>query len=232
MVAEAVTDHRVSRREQELAFRTRLIVEAAEEVFAARGFQAAAVEEIAGRAEVAIATLYKLFGSKEAIFAALVEHRQQEFLLEVEPVLRSGAVPAEQLTRFIEVIFRYFEGHRAAFRIYIGTTHGFPWLIRSSLGEHAFRKYQEFVEFVATLLDAGMRSGSWHRDDPVRLAIAIMGVLNGLLLQWQTQEGETGADEYIRHATELVFRLVGSAEGRGSGGKVSGPARKRPRARR
>ena len=91
------------------AFRTRLIVEAAGDVFAARGFQAATVEEIATRAEVAIATLYKLFGSKEAIFAALVEHRQQEFLLEVAPVLHSGAAPAVRLTRFIEVVFRYFE---------------------------------------------------------------------------------------------------------------------------
>lgn len=210
MGTQAAAQKGPSRREQELAFRTRLIVEAAEEVFAARGLQEATVEEIATRAEVAIATLYKLFGSKDAIFGALVEHRQQEFMLAVEPIVRSGDEPAVQLTRFIEFIFRYFESHRAAFRIYIGTTQGFPWQIRSSLGEHAFSKYHEFVDFVAALLQAGMKSGAWRRDDTGRLAVAIMGVLNGLLLQWQTQPVETNADESIRHATDLVFRLVGT----------------------
>jgi len=227
MMAQAMTKREASRRAQERAFRTRLIVEAAEEVFAAHGLQAATVEAIAGRAEVAIATLYKLFGSKDAIFAALVEHRQQEFLLEVAPVLHSEAIPAVRLTRFIEVVFRYFESHRAAFRIYIGTTQGFPWQIRSSLGEHAFGKYQEFVEFVGGLLDEGMRGGVWRRDDPTRLAVAIMGVLNGLLLQWQTQSVESSADEHIRHATELVFRLVGTSGAEAAAGMRARPARRR-----
>jgi AcrR family transcriptional regulator len=222
VIAGTIAKPGASRRAQELAFRTRLIVEAAEEVFAAHGLQAATVEEIAARAEVAIATLYKLFGSKDAIFAALVEHRQEEFLLEVAPVLHSEGAPAVRLTRFIEVVFRYFERHRDAFRIYIGTTQGFPWQIRSSLGEHAFGKYQEFVEFVGGLLNAGMRSGVWRCDDPTRLAVAIMGVLNGLLLQWQTQSVESPADEHIRHATELVFRLVGT-----SGAARAQPARRR-----
>lgn len=231
MVTQAAAPHRIPRRAQELAFRTRLIVEAAEAVFAARGFQAATVEEIAGEAEVAIATLYKLFGSKEAIFAALVDQRQQEFLLEFESVLRSDEPPAARLTRFIEVVFRYFERRPAAFRIYIGTTQGFPWHIRSSLGEDAHRKHQEFIEFVASLLDAGMHSGSWRREDPHCLAVAIMGVLNGLLLRWQTQGAETGADENIRQASDLVFRLLGAGESRG-GARPSGRPKRAARAGR
>jgi AcrR family transcriptional regulator len=229
MIAHATGQRGASRRAQELAFRTRLIVEAAEGVFATRGLQAASVEDIAARAEVAIATLYKLFGSKDAIFTKLVEHRQQEFLLEVAPVLSSDAAPAVRLSRFIEVVFRYFESHRDAFRIYIGTTQGFPWQIRSSLGEHAFAKYQEFVEFVAGLLATGMRGGVWRRDDPTRLAVAIMGVLNGLLLQWQTQSVDTPADEHIRHATELVFRLVGTSAAAAAGETPARPGRRRPK---
>lgn len=198
-----------SRRERERAFRNRLILEAAEEVFTAKGFDAASVEEIAAQAEVAIATLYKLFGSKEAIFTALVEHRQEHFLVEVESFVRQGADPQERLRRVVEAVFRYFEEHKDTFRIYLSATHGFPWRMRSSFGERAFVRYQTFLAFVALLLQDGMRDKSWPVDDATRLAVAVMGTLNGLLTQRHTRKAERDLDDELQHALVLIRRLVG-----------------------
>ena len=52
--------NRLSRRERELNLRREIVLEAAEEVFAAKGYYEAAVEEIASRAEVSVGTFYNL----------------------------------------------------------------------------------------------------------------------------------------------------------------------------
>lgn len=198
------------RRERERAFRNRLILEAAEHVFAARGFEGASVEEIAGKAEVAIATLYKLFGSKEAVFGALVEHRQDQFLVEVESFAAASTDPRVQLERLVEAIFRYFDEHQQAFRIYLGATQGFPWRIRSSFGEHTFHKYQEFLTFLSTLLRAGVKTGAWPDADPQRLAAALMGCINGLLTRRHTEQPRLPLSDDVEFATAVVSRLVGA----------------------
>jgi len=205
----ATASSRGSRREREQAFRSHLVLEAAESVFAAHGFDGVTVEEIAAKAEVAIATLYKLFGSKEAIFAALVEHRQDEFLLEVETFTRGGATPTDRLDRLIEGIFRYFEVHGSAFRIYLGATHGFPWRIRSSFGDRAFEKYQQFLGFLCEQFRAGMDAKAWPRGDPQRLAVAAMGSINGLLTHRHIQQPRPDLAEDINFSILLVRRIVG-----------------------
>jgi AcrR family transcriptional regulator len=199
---------RGSRRERERAFRTLLILEAAEKVFVEHGFQAASVEEIAAASEVAIATLYKTFGSKEAVFAALVDHRQAEFMRELERSVADAATPQSQVERLVETIFAHFERHQAAFRIYLGATHGFPWHIRSSLGERSFANYRRLVDFVSDLLRAGMKAGVWSNEDPDAIAEAMVGVLNGLLTHRHVSEVRTSLEAETWRATDLLLRLL------------------------
>jgi AcrR family transcriptional regulator len=203
-----------SRREREREFRVRLILDAAEQVFARHGFQAASVEAIAAGAEVAVATLYKLFGSKEAIFAALVELRQEEFLHEMEQLTAGQGEPRARLDRLIDGIFRHFDRGRETFRIYLGATQGFPWQIRSSLGERSFTNYHRFVGFVAQVLRDGAASHAWDAGDPDRTAVAIVGAINGLLTVRHTNERSPALDADIKHAAELVLRFLPPAKQR------------------
>ena len=209
MSPQAPLKERRSRREQELAFRTRLILEAAEDVFAEHGFQAASVEDIAAAAEIAIGTLYKSFGNKESLFAALLEYRQEEFLAAVDSCAHSDSPPDTQLSDFIERTFHYFDDHRAAFRIYLSATHGFSWNIRSSLGEQSFARYQRLLKILESLLAAGMTAGAWPRNDPVRLAVAVMGVINGALTERYTADTPPHLEEDIQPTQHLVLQLIG-----------------------
>ena len=209
MSAQALVKERRSRREQELAFRTRLVLEAAEEVFAEHGFQVASVEDIAQAAEIAIGTLYKHFGNKEALFAALLGYRQEEFLTVAESCTHSDSDARVQLEQFVERTFRYFDDHRAAFRIYLGATNGFPWSIRSSLGEQSFARYQRLLKILESLLAAGMKADKWPDDDPGRLSVAVMGVVNGALTQRHTADAPTELEQDIQLTRRLVFQLIG-----------------------
>ena len=56
------------------------LLEAAAAVFAARGFHAATLDEIAAAAGFTKGAIYSNFGSKEELFLALVDQRQQAML--------------------------------------------------------------------------------------------------------------------------------------------------------
>lgn len=62
-----------SRRQERARATRRRIVEAARELFVERGYAATSVESISAAAEVAPATVYRLFASKRAILKAVVD---------------------------------------------------------------------------------------------------------------------------------------------------------------
>ena len=57
-----------------------LLLDAAEEVFARKGFDAAALEDIADSAGYTRGAIYSHFGSKAELFLAVVERQRQRFL--------------------------------------------------------------------------------------------------------------------------------------------------------
>ena len=65
------------------------ILEAAEEVFAARGV-AAPIDEVAERAGVGVGTLYRHFPNKEALFEAIVVTRLEELARRPAPLPVAG----------------------------------------------------------------------------------------------------------------------------------------------
>jgi AcrR family transcriptional regulator len=72
-----------------------LLLDAAEEVFATRGFEGASLEEIADKAGYTRGAIYKHFGSKEELFLA-VNYRFNESYLDVfADVADPGATPED-----------------------------------------------------------------------------------------------------------------------------------------
>lgn len=57
-----------------------LLLDAAEEVFARRGFDGAALEDIADAAGYTRGAIYSHFGSKAELFLAVIERQRQQFL--------------------------------------------------------------------------------------------------------------------------------------------------------
>src|SRR5437773_8927722 len=87
------------------------IVEAAEQVFAERGFAAAKLQEISRLAGLSMGTIYAIFPSKADLYRAILEDRGLELLaLAREVAARTGAARAA-LDALIEVYVGYFVSH-------------------------------------------------------------------------------------------------------------------------
>jgi AcrR family transcriptional regulator len=78
-----------SRKQQEFQARQADILLAASQVFAAKGFEATTIAEIAQRAEVGLGTVYQSFESKEALQRALLEEKAGRLLAHVETETRA-----------------------------------------------------------------------------------------------------------------------------------------------
>jgi AcrR family transcriptional regulator len=86
------------------------ILSSAYELFARHGVRAVGVDEVIKRAEVAKATLYRHFASKDDLVLAFLQQREQLWTKEwVEAeARRRGATPEEQLLSIFDIFDEWF----------------------------------------------------------------------------------------------------------------------------
>ena len=166
-----------------------------------KGFAGAPVEEIARRAGVALATLYKSFPSKEDAYRRVLLRRIEQFHAWIRERSAEGT-PVERLEALVRGTLSFFETHEAAFRLYFAP-HGVPWNIRSGLGTETFEKYLEFVGYVEELCRAA--SGAGRKPSPRLRALAITGTLNSVIVDaYATSRERPALEELANHVWTLL----------------------------
>jgi AcrR family transcriptional regulator len=112
------------RRRMPAAARRELIERAATEVFAARGYAGASIDEIARRSGVTPPVVYDHFASKLALFTRLLERTRDELLaMWVERLSGDDAVET-RMRRAFGAWAEYVEQHRFAARMYFQESTG------------------------------------------------------------------------------------------------------------
>ncbi|HSZ69651.1 MAG TPA: TetR/AcrR family transcriptional regulator [Solirubrobacteraceae bacterium] len=162
--------------------RRELIEQAACELFAARGYIATSIDEIATRAGVTAPVLYDHFVSKRDLHRRLLERHFAELRRLWSEQLR-GEEPAEQrIARAIDAWFAYVEQHPYAWRM----------LFRDTTGEPEVRAIHEQViaQSRAAIMPLFLRErgidAPESADAPaLEMAWEVMrAVLQGLALWW------------------------------------------------
>ncbi len=106
----------------------------AKRLFLQAGFEGVNLERVGEAAGVTRQTVYNLFGSKEALFLAMVELHWDAIARDSEAVLSAARDmshgPAAVLHQFGEAVVRFIEGtEQVAFtRLVISESHGRPWI--------------------------------------------------------------------------------------------------------
>jgi AcrR family transcriptional regulator len=108
-------------RERADAARNRAaVLEAAAQLFAEQGVEAVSLDQIAAAAGVGKGTLFRRFGDKSGLAAALLDNRErvlQEAILHGRPPLGPGAPAGERLLAFIDAYLDYLLEHLALVRM-------------------------------------------------------------------------------------------------------------------
>src|SRR5687768_7426812 len=104
-----------SRREQRRLLhqdlsRTQLL-DAAEEVFGAKGFHDTTLKEVAELAEFSVGSVYSFFENKDDLFLNVFLRRGAEFLPGMEAVVNGPGTPLETLHALVDYQIGFFREH-------------------------------------------------------------------------------------------------------------------------
>jgi len=173
----------IERKERDKQLRREDILNAAERVFAARGFHGANVSEIAKEAQFATGTVYLYFKDKEDIYQALIEKGLEDFLSCVREKTQQLADPVEKLRCFLTEKFRFFEAHRDFFKLYITEGNSFQSAFSGEKRKECLAKHMQIVDISSAIMREGQRAGVFKPFDPKEMAYMFGGLSNYLMMK-------------------------------------------------
>ena len=165
------------------------------ELFAARGYEAVTVEEIAAAAEVSKPVVYEHFGGKEGLYAVIVDREMQALLKSITDSLTSEQ-PRILLEQAATALFNYIENE----------TDGFAVLVRDSpvpTGSYA-SLIVEIAGHVAHLLAKQFKARGYN----TKLAPMYSQMLVGMVAvtgTWWLDVRNPSKDEVVAHLVNLTY---------------------------
>jgi len=96
-----------------------LIMEKALELFSEQGFEATSVQQITERCGISKGAFYLSFKTKDELLISMVENYLQQFVTDVDQVVRSSLSKDIILVEFYKSIFLAFKKHAASARVFL-----------------------------------------------------------------------------------------------------------------
>ncbi len=174
------------------------ILQAAIRVFAERGVGKTKMADIARRAEIGKGTIYEYFSSKEDIFQEAMHLFMGILEKCVVESMRGAKDPREKIRR---LVWGMVESSIAQIE-YIQITLDF-WAVGVRTEQYGQWKeaYEQFTEMISSILEDGIQQKIFRRVDTFSLALALMGLCDGLLFQMVL----FGKEYPIRDTVETVL---------------------------
>lgn len=167
------------------------------------GIRRASVNEISRRCGISPATLYRWYGSKDGIVAAVTVRETRRFLTELETHIDRDAPPEDQLAEVSVMVARRLRDQPLLRRLIETesedilprlTTHGWP-IIRAG------------ADYLTGHIERLMDEGALERFDPEPLAEILARVTHSLLLT-PTTSLRLDDDDTIRSDARETFRWL------------------------
>jgi AcrR family transcriptional regulator len=187
----------------------RRIEAAALQLFAAKGFEATGIRDIADRAGLSTAALYHYMGSKDELLVAFMVESMTELIRAARAALEGCADPAEQLAALVRthVGFHTLDAQRS--------------LVADdelrAVSDVAFTKVMQlrdgYERLWAETLDRGARSGEFTFADARITRLALLEMCNGVA-RWYSDRGPKSPAEIADCFADLALAMV-SARSRG-----------------
>src|SRR3954468_7204766 len=182
----------------------RQILAAAVRVFAAQGYEATRVGDIAKEAGVAYGLVYHYFGSKEAVLEAVFHEQWGRLLAAVALAEETGKTAAEQLELVVKIVLRSWRDDPDLVRLLVREITRSPH-IQDELDEigQAFASLERIVR-------RGQDEGTFRGDVDARLAAWMLyGALEEVLTGWVLGQLEDDAEHVSSAEREVIASITG-----------------------
>ncbi len=206
-----------SLKEKQRQEREDLILEAAEEVLAEKGYYETSIDEIAARVGIAKGTVYLHFPSKEDLVIAILERNTQELVELVETTVVSASSNREKLQATLQVVYGRFFDPRLSHLLQLPYT-----VMNSSELRRVFvekkgcmrDKWQRLETLIASILEDGKAAGEFDRTLPTPVMIsAFFSLLSPRSYERLKAEEQMPLADFAKQLGRFYFKGIAAIQG-------------------
>ena len=182
--------------------RRRQLLGAAQEVFVAQGYHAAAMDDIAERAGVSKPVLYQHFPGKLDLYLALLEEHAEAMVAAVREALDSTSDNKQRVAATIEAYFRFVDEDGGAFRLVFES----DLTNQPEVRERVEGTTLACAELISEVIreDAGL-----PKEQSRLLAVGLVGMAQVSARYWLAEGGSIPRDAASRLLASLSWRGIG-----------------------
>ena len=191
--------------EREEATRRR-ILEAAESVFADRGFHDASIDDVVRASGLSVGAIYSYFRGKDELVQACCLNAINETIDGILADLRTGGTVRQNLDRALDAWFAWLEKDSWAHMFLIQS-----WAAAAespAIRDTLLRRRERIATVAAILLREGVQNGELRRDLDVELVgRGLAAMLDGALLE-RAEEGPSYRIDGLRRRVQAFVDLL------------------------
>ncbi len=202
-----------TRKEREKEQRRADIVDAAERLIFARGYESVTMDDIAEEAELARATLYLYFKNKDEIYLAIATRGAKIFNEMLNEARKGSATGFEKVKRLILTFYQFYRDHRGYY-----LANWYSQMPRyeaglSAMGEMKHIRSSNF-RIVEDAISEGIRDGTIREGvNPAFHTLFWISSLQSVFnltpsMEMHLRIREVGHPEIISYAIDMMLRSV------------------------
>ena len=178
-------------------------------LFVKKGYKGSSVAQITKVAGLTRGALYCHFKTKEHLAREIIKLFEEKFLNRMIAYVESGdGSPSEKFERMMGFNV-WFAGEHPDLCLFMTMISAEMCGSRSRLEPPLKSVYRRWSEFVAGILEKGRRTGSFKKSvDPHMMALVIVGVHDGVLLQKEMNRGAIDLRSYTKQFRNLIISGV------------------------
>lgn len=184
------------------------LLESAVDVISEKGFDKASMREIANRAEVADATIYNYFSTKEKLLYGYCEHVQQQVMKELKAIDDFHEYSLrEQLHQLVEMELRVWLPAREFLQVVFAQTYAAPTVGNELLAESKALLKAMVVDLIDASIEAGEMPEQPYQD---LLPTLFWDYQTAILAYWlkDTSDEFANTTQLVDQSTEIVAQLL------------------------
>ena len=183
------------------------LLEAAEQVFAEKGYSGAVVDDIIRVSASSKGGFYFHFPNKEAIFLALIGLMVPKLEAAVERAIAAETDPIAQLDAALRTALDLFTRYRRLSKILLVEAAG----LGRGVDEKLMQTRGRFAALIRTHLDRAVATGAIAPLDTELAAWACFGAINEIVVRWLVTRQPDPLERVLPELRRLLLRAVGVA---------------------
>src|SRR6185312_5996071 len=181
--------------------RRKQLLEAAQEVFVAQGYHAAAMDDIAERAGVSKPVLYQHFPGKLELYLALLDQQCEIMVDKIRSALDSTHDNKLRVAATMDAYFDFVEHETGAFRLVFESDLNNEPAVRERVADAQLECARLISEVIAE--DTGLGS-----EESMLLAVGLTGISQVTARYWLASGSNVSRDHASRLISQLAWRGI------------------------